>query len=258
MPTVRCPEHFGGLLRCRLRAPCTAGSGACRSARRPISVLDRQAQPPAATTARRSKARTPTRGTAVAGQAWRAPISGGAQPSLPGRRRAHTFAFNESRGRQRATQHRHALSQRTQRTPHLVDRTQLRIRRASSRLSKCAPPGRPGRTARRGSGAGISTSMARSSAAVARARLSRWAATWPLASARRWRSGGGTPPWRARGWLKRSMAVASARCSSAAWRSTAVGIAVAQRRAEGSQVALDRVERGLERVGRPARRRVSG
>ena len=64
--------------------------------------------------------------------------------------------------------------------------------------------------------------MARSSAAVARASDSRCAATWPLAVARRLRRAGGSGPLLAasENWLT---ALASARCSSAAWRSMPAG-----------------------------------
>ena len=98
--------------------------------------------------------------------------------------------------------------------------------------------------------------MARSSAAVARASDSRCAATWPLALARRWRNAGGRGPLLAasENWLT---ALASARCSSAAWRSMPTGsrarsalpratrrVSTSDRRASSSwRVACGRLER---------------
>ena len=197
MPTVRCPEHFGGLLRCRLRAPCTAGSGACRSARRPISVLDRQAPPPAATTGWRSNARYAHRwhGGGRAGLASTDIGRRAAKPARsPPRARPSRSTNHVAVSGQPSTDTRSASAPSARHTLSIERNSVSGVQAAACRV-RAAWPAWPYSAG--GSGAGISTSMARSSAAVARARLraARRPGRRPAPGAGA--AAGGTPPRRA-------------------------------------------------------------
>ncbi len=98
--------------------------------------------------------------------------------------------------------------------------------------------------------AGSRTSIARSRAAVARAKDSRCAATWPLVCASRRRRAGSIGPLRAAR-VKCSTAWASARCSSADSIIDRRQVALLQRVGQRGQARLDRLQQRLEPGRRP-------